>query len=146
MTPASQAYFDTSVLVKRYVEEAGSSDAAPLFRRFHVVSSALAPLELLSALFRRRAAGELAPSHVMSTLTRIRSERGSWRLIQIDTLVLGRAEALVRDHTLRTLDAIHVASALVYGDALGVRLPFVTADARQRDAAGRLALDVVRVG
>ena len=103
-------------------------------------------MEMLSALFRRRAAGELIPSHVMSTLTRIQSERGRWRLIQIDTLVLGRAEALVRDHTLRTLDAIHVASALVYGDALGVRLPFMTADERQRDAAARLALDVVRVG
>jgi len=34
LTPASQAYFDTSVLVKRYVEEAGSSDAAPLFGGF----------------------------------------------------------------------------------------------------------------
>jgi predicted nucleic acid-binding protein len=144
--PAPQAYFDTSVLVKRYVEEAGSIDAAPLFRQFQVVSSALATVEILSALFRRRAAGELTPSHVTSTLTRIQSERVSWRLIQIDTLVLGRAEALVRDHTLRTLDAIHVASALVYGDALGVRLPFVTADERQRDAATRLALDVVRVG
>jgi predicted nucleic acid-binding protein len=144
--PAPQAYFDTSVLVKRYVEEAGSIEAAALFRQFHVVSSALARVELLSALFRRLTAGELTLSHVMSTLTRIQSERGSWRLIQIDALVLGRAEALVRDHTLRTLDAIHVASALVYGDALGVQLPFVTADERQRAAAGRLALDVVSVG
>jgi len=103
-------------------------------------------VEILSALFRRRAVGELTPSNVTSTLTPIQSERGSWRLIQIDTLVLGRAEALMRDHILRTLDAIHVASALVYGDALGVQLPFVTADERQRDAAARLALDVVRVG
>jgi len=55
-------------------------------------------------------------------------------------------EVILTEHTLRTLDAIHVASALVYGDALGVRLPFVTADERQRDAAERLALDVVRVG
>ena len=86
--PAPQAYFDTSVLMKRYVEEAGSIDAAPLFRQFQVVSSTLAPVEMLSALFRRRAAGELIPSHVMSTLTRIQSERGRWRLIQIDTLAL----------------------------------------------------------
>ena len=48
--PAPQAYFDTSVLMKRYVEEAGSIDAAPLFRQFQVVSSTLAPVEMLSAL------------------------------------------------------------------------------------------------
>lgn len=146
MPPREEAYFDTSVLVKQYVEEAGSVSARRLFLRFQVVSSALTPVEMMSALARRRAAREIPPPHVERALTQIRVERGHWRLILIDTLVLGRAEALVRDHTLRTLDAIHIASALVYGDALGVRLPFVTADERQRDAAARLVLDVVRVG
>lgn len=146
MPPRAEAYFDTSVLVKQYVEETGSASARRLFLRFQVVSSALTPVEMMSALARRRASRELPPPHVERALTQIRVERGHWRLIQIDTLVLGRAEALVRDHTLRTLDAIHIASALVYGDALGVPLPFVTADERQRDAAARLDLDVVRVG
>jgi predicted nucleic acid-binding protein len=146
MPSREEAYFDTSVLVKQYVEEAGSAGARRLFLRFQVVSSALTPVEMMSALARRRAARETPPSHVERALTQIRVEQGHWRLIQIDSLVLGRAEALVRDHALRTLDAIHVASALVYGDALGVRLPFVTADERQRDVAARLALDVMRVG
>ena len=49
-----RAYFDTSVLVKRYVREDGSMYARALMRRHRVVSSAVAPLELLSALTRRR--------------------------------------------------------------------------------------------
>jgi len=146
MPPREEAYFDTSVLVKQYVEEAGSVSARRLFLRFQVVSSVLTPVEMMSALTRRRAAGETPASHLERALTQVHVERGHWRLIRIDPLVLGRAEALVRDHTLRTLDAIHVASALVYGDALGVRVPFVTADERQRDAAARLALDVIGVG
>jgi predicted nucleic acid-binding protein len=60
--------------------------------------------------------------------------------------VLSRAEALVSGSSLRTLDAIHVASALLY--QRGSRRPFllVTADARQRDAARQLVLTVTWVG
>ena len=59
MPPREEAYFDTSVLVKQYVEEAGSVSARRLFLRFQVVSSALTPVEMMSALARRRAAGDV---------------------------------------------------------------------------------------
>ena len=47
------AYFDPSVLVKRYVKEAGSSATRRLLQRFRFLSSAVAPVEALSALSRR---------------------------------------------------------------------------------------------
>ncbi|MGH7387624.1 MAG: type II toxin-antitoxin system VapC family toxin, partial [Candidatus Methylomirabilales bacterium] len=53
------AYFDTSVLVKRYVREPGSRRARVLLRRYRFLSSAIAPLEVISALVRRQSAGEL---------------------------------------------------------------------------------------
>ncbi len=44
-----RSYFDTSVLVKRYVDEDGSTRARAGLRRYRVVTSSIAPLEALSA-------------------------------------------------------------------------------------------------
>ena len=140
------AYFDTSLLVKRYVMERGSSRARTLLRRHRFLSSAIAPVEMLSALCRRRATGELDRRDFGAILSRIQKDRGYWELVEVSPLVLGRAEDLLREVALRTLDAIHVASALTFQTISGIPIPFITSDARQRDAAGQLGVEVVWVG
>jgi uncharacterized protein len=140
------AYFDTSLLVKRYVMERGSSRARTLLRRHRFLSSAIAPVEMLSALCRRRATGELDQRDFAAILSRIQKDRGYWELVEVSPLVLGRAEDLLREVALRTLDAIHVASALTFQTISGIPIPFITSDARQRDAAGQLGVEVVWVG
>jgi hypothetical protein len=45
----------------------------------------------------------------------------------------------------RTLDALHIASALTFQDASGLTIPFITGDATQSDAAQYLALTVIWV-
>jgi predicted nucleic acid-binding protein len=144
--PPAWAYFDTSVLVKRYVIEQGSSRARMLLRRHRFLSSAIAPVEIISALCRRHATGELSQRDFAAILSRIRKDRAYWELVEVSPLVLGRAEDLVQEAALRTLDAIHVASALAFQTLSGVSVPLITGDARQRDAAGQLGLDVVWVG
>ena len=44
------AYFDTSAVVKRYVLEPGSLQVRRLLRQHDFLSSAITPLEILSAL------------------------------------------------------------------------------------------------
>src|SRR5438445_513823 len=53
---APAAYFDTSVLLKRYVREIGTDRAIGLMRKHPIITAAIAPLEMRSAL-RRVAAG-----------------------------------------------------------------------------------------
>lgn len=144
--PAPWAYFDTSVLVKRYVREQGSPRARVLLRRYRFLSSAVVPVEVMSALRRRRASGELSQQNFAAILTRIREDRAYWQLVEVSPLVLAQAEELVQRAPVTTLDAIHVASALAFQTASGIRIPFITGDTRQQDAAGRAALDVVWVG
>ena len=55
------------------------------------------------------------------------------------------AEVLVQKTGLRTLNALHVASALTFQAASGLTIPFVTADVRQREAAGMFALNLMWV-
>jgi hypothetical protein len=62
-------------------------------------------------------------------------------------LVLNRAEEIIQGTVpMRALDAVHVASLTAFQAAAGIRIPFVTGDGRQRDAATFLGLDVIWIG
>ena len=143
MTATRLAYFDTSVLVKRYVKERGSTATGKLLQRYRFLSSAIAPVEVLSALSRRRTAGELTQRDFLAIKSRLHKDRAYWELVEVGPIVLSQAEELVQRAGLRTLDALHVASALTFQAASGLTIPFVTADARQRGAAESLALNLI---
>lgn len=141
------AYFDTSALVKRYVDEPGRREVQALLRRHDCVTSAILPIELRSALRRRVAERSLDPSRVDDILERVAADRAYWTVVELGAEVLSGAEALVAVHPLRTLDAIHVASARLFASRLSMTdVMFVSADRRQTDAAGAIGLMTRRVG
>ena len=143
--PAAWAYFDTSVLVKRYLHEEGARLARDLLRRYRFLSSSIAPVEALSAFSRRKAAGELSERSFDSIVSRMSADREHWELIEISAPILERAEEVIRRAGVRTLDAIHIASALAFRESSGLRVPFVTADERQREAAQQMEFMVTWV-
>ena len=145
MTASRWAYFDTSVLVKRYVKEHGSTTARRLLQRYRFLSSAVAPVEALSALSRRQTSGEVTHRDFLAIRSRLHKDRAYWELVEVGAIVLSQAEELVQKTGLRTLDALHVASALTFQASSGLTIPFVTADIRQRDAADTLALNLIWV-
>ena len=141
------AYFDTSALVKRYVTERGSFQVRTFLRRHDLLSSAVAPVEVLSALCRLRQSGDLSEENFTAVLRRVQRDRIQWELVEVGAAVLSRAEEIVQGSVaVRALDAIHLASLVTFQTASGIRIPFVTGDARQRDAAIYLGLDAVWVG
>jgi len=144
--PPSRGYFDSSALVKRYVMESGSQHVHRLVQEYDVLSSAIAPVEVLSALYRRRATGDLAEQNFNAILSRLQGDRGYWELVEVSSLVLDRAEELIQRIEIKTLDALHVASLMTIQAALGIRIPFITGDRLQRDVAWQLGLDVLWVG
>lgn len=141
----SLAYFDTSVLVKNYVQEAGSARARALLRAYSFLSSAITPVELISALMRKHYTGELDREDLRRILARIRDDRPYWKVLDVSASVLSQGEEIVQKTRIRTLDAIHLASLAVFRSASGSVSAFITADGRQRDAAIHLGLDVVWV-
>ncbi|HSB71181.1 MAG TPA: type II toxin-antitoxin system VapC family toxin [Candidatus Methylomirabilis sp.] len=141
--PGAWAYFDTSAVVKRYIREPGSQRLRALLRRYRVLSSAVMPVEAVSAFSRRHASGELTARDFQAIIARLEKDRAHWDLVEVTSEVLSRAEDLVRRTSLRALDAVHVASVLTVERAAGLRFAFVTADAVQRDAAAGLSLELV---
>ena len=140
------AYFDTSVVVRRYVLEPSSTMARTFLRRYRCLSSAILPVEVVSALARRRAAGDLVTADLALIASRLAEDRRRWELVPVTGPLLALAENLIHRHLLRTLDAIHLAAALTFRDTSGLRVPFVTADARQREAAQPAGLPILWAG
>ena len=135
------AYFDTSALVKRYVDEPGRREVQQLLRRHDCVTSAILPVELRSALRRRVTERTLDSPRVSEILKRVATDRAYWTVIEVGTEALRGAEALVSVHPLRTLDAIHVASAQLFAARLSaIDLIFVSADKRQTEVASAIGL------
>lgn len=141
------AYFDTSALVKRYVDEPGRREVLRLLRRYDFVTSAVLPVEIRSAVRRRANDGTLDPSRVPAILKRVAADRAYWTLIEVGTDVLAAAEMLVATHPLRALDAIHVASARLFAARLTAPpVIFVSADTRQTEAAAAVGMAVRHIG
>ena len=124
-------YLDSSALVKLVVVEPESRALVEQLERWpQRVSSALALTELPRALER---AGLGAAAH-----RRAREVLGRIALVDVDRRILATA-ATIAPSTLRTLDAIHLATALAVREDLGA---VVTYDRRLRAAAERAHLEV----
>ena len=125
-------YLDSSALVKLVVTEPESMALAELLRaRPDRVSSALALTEVPRAL-RRAGFGIRERRRAREVLARV-------ALVDADRRILAAAAAL-DPPALRTLDAIHLATALAVRDDLAA---LVTYDRRLRTAAERVHLDVL---
>ena len=130
-TSADVVYLDTSALVKLLVEEADTAALRRSLRSFgRRVSSALLKVELLRTVKR---------AGVPRLLVTARRQLAHINLIATDDDLLERAAA-IEPATLRSLDAIHLASAMSLGAELGA---LMTYDDRMGAAATALGLPVL---
>lgn len=122
-------YLDSSAIVKLALREPESGALRRFIRQAPTLtSSALARTEVVRAV---RALGPQAVRRARAVLTRV-------SLIRVDEVVL-EAAALLDPLSLRTLDAIHVATALGFAADLDA---VVTYDARMGAAAEVLGLPI----
>ncbi len=127
MTAAT--YLDSSAIVKLAVEEPESQVLRRyLRRRSPIVSSALARTEVLRALLLESEAG----------VARGRAVLGRIDLIRVNDRILDAAGVLLPTE-LRSLDAIHLASAQLLGSDLG---QLVAYDERMLSTARELGIAV----
>ena len=119
------AYVDSSVLLRLAL---GQSNALPDWRQIdRGVSSALISTESLRTLDRLRIRAGLVDAVIARRRATILNLIDSLELIEIDSVVLDRA-AQPMPTELGTLDAIHLASALLWRDAMGIDPVMATHD------------------
>lgn len=130
MSAERATYLDSSALVKLAVEEPESAELRRYLRRRRpLVSSSLARAEVTRALL---PLGETALRRGADVLNAL-------ELVRINDRILVAA-GILRPHELRTLDAIHLATASSLGNDLA---RIVTYDERMTDSARTLGLACV---
>jgi predicted nucleic acid-binding protein len=126
-------YLDASALVKLATVEAESVRLRSHLDRYAArVTSRLSRVEVLRALLRRVPASDAATDAVNTMFDGL-------LIVELDESVVAVAAGL-EPPALRSLDAIHLASALAMGDELDA---LVTYDRRLADAARGVGLTVV---
>ncbi len=136
-------YCDSSVLIKRYIPERGSAwvDALVVSTNGNQLFVAqITQAEIVSGLARLRREGVLTDYAVKLARRSVDHHAGrEYRVIDLSTRIVQRAEDLLLAHLLRAYDAIQLASALDMADRLaaaGRAAPvFVSADRRLLTAA-----------
>jgi predicted nucleic acid-binding protein len=139
------AYFDTSTYLKLYVKESGSDKALKAAKASHLLSSAVLSVECLSALARRRQAGDMDAKAFNKILKNVKAGLDSVETVRVTDDVLGMAEEITVRSVARAMDAIHISSALIFRNGTGIELTFVTSDKKQHDAAVREGLKTLFV-
>ena len=128
----SQLYLDSAALVKLVAREPETPALRKLLaRRPEVASSALARVEVLRAV-RRAGLGERRLDQAQAVLSRV-------VLVAVDGPILDAAASL-DPQELRTLDAIHLATALALQPELEALVGY---DARMNAAAEKVGLAVL---
>ena len=146
-------YFDTSALVKLYVEEHGSDVVLRLtsdLNRNQLAILDLTLLECRSMVRRRERERDISREDAERILDLVEDHGTSLYLVQPTTMeVLQEARRVLDVHPVRTLDALQLAGCLSIRDSIPPPITFVCADTRLCEAAaleGIITLNPLEVG
>lgn len=139
-------YLDTSALIKRFVQEPGSDVVAELLESDAPVATAkIAFAEVYSGLTRRFRGGDLSGRAYALVCRQFERDWPGYLRVDLHDDILISARDLIRRHSLRAFDAIHLASALSLRRALGEEVTFAASDERLVRAASTERLATLNV-
>jgi predicted nucleic acid-binding protein len=131
-------FFDSSAFVKRFVAEKGSDEVETLCLNASVISlSSICFPEIISTMNRRLREKSITRKNYRLIKNRMIEEFEDIEIINIVPEVISKSVSLLEKNNLRTLDALHIASAIAWKCDL-----FVSADKRQIMAAKKSGLKV----
>ena len=135
-------YLDTSALVKLFVAEPGSAEVKRRCRQASVVvTSRVAYPEARAAFARRCRDGSLSPHESRRAASDLDRDFARFVVAELTGSVVHLAGELAERHALRGFDAIHLASAVEFGQMVGTPPRFLCFDDRLASAAAAERLD-----
>lgn len=136
-----KCFFDSSAFAKRYILEKDSPVVVSKCKEAsEIVISAVCVIEVVSALS-RLLREKLIDRALQAQIKRsLMEEAGRVSVVAVNEDVISRAMEVVEAHAVRSLDAIHLSSALLARPDL-----FISADKRQCEAGRKLGLKVIEL-
>jgi predicted nucleic acid-binding protein len=136
-------YLDASALVKEFVEERGADEVIAVVARATMIGTALiSRAEVAAALGKAVRMGVVAREEGFANLQAFRDEWFDLVRLDITDELVARADEYAWQFGLRGYDAVHLAAASSWQDALGQRVTLVTFDKPLWEAAKQVGLAV----
>jgi predicted nucleic acid-binding protein len=136
-----KVFFDTSALVKRYIEESGSEKVIEVCKQADLlVISIICLPEMISTLNRLVREGALPAGDYQRTKNLILEDLEDVEICNLTPDVISRAMGCLESHPLRAMDALHLGCALAVNPDL-----FISSDQRQIEASRSEGLNVIEV-
>ncbi len=136
-----KAFFDSSGLAKRYIEEPGSSRVQEILEEATSLGlSAICIPEIVSALCRRKREGSVSHKQYQEAKASLLNEAADSFVVNLTQEILLGTIALLEKSTLRAMDAIHIACAMEWNADL-----FVSSHEKQLLAAKKAGLKITQV-
>jgi predicted nucleic acid-binding protein len=133
-------YFDSSALVKRYVDEPQGEEVARLLADAIPATSRLSEVEITSAILRRWRQGDLSADERDRALAALRQDLMAMNVVELAPEVSALATKLLERHDLRAGDAVQLASSAYLQKKVGRKIELVAFDRRLVEAAAREGL------
>ncbi len=141
------AYVDSSVLVKHYVEsESDSFRASNYITSYKLYASVIIQVEVLSAMARKYQLKEITKEDVKKIRDIFLADCQRIGFIEVSDEVIKEAQGLVFKTAIKTLDALHLSSAIVLRRIMENSFPLITADRKLSTVANGEGFDVIEVG
>jgi predicted nucleic acid-binding protein len=122
-------YLDASALVKRYIAENESEQVNSWIENAEVVvTGIISRVEVAAAIARAKRMKMITSGETDAALRLFRSEWESFNRLPITENTVMRGDILAGEHNLRAYDATHLASALIWQEALGLPVTLATFD------------------
>ena len=143
-------YLDTSALVKRYVQETGSSwisTATNASAQNVLYILRVTAVEMIAAITRKARMGDISPTNAATAITNFRADlSASFSVVEITPALAQDAMRLAERHALRAYDALQLGGAVQINTervTAGLILPtFISADVNLNRAARAEGLSV----
>ncbi len=135
-------YAESSAVLSWLLGEPDGADVARHLREAtRIVASEITVLECHRVLVRAVTQSELSEAKASKLRAMLERAQAHWTLFQVSEAVLSRARRPFPVEPIRTLDALHLATALTAREALG-DLALLTRDDRVRRAGHALGFDL----
>ena len=108
-------YFDTSALIKLYIDETGSDWVQTIYDKQSekIIFAKIGIVETAAALTRRERMNEITPELQKSLYSKMLEDANNrFQVIAVADEIIYSAAALTQRHPLRGYDAVHLAAAL----------------------------------
>ena len=136
-------YLDTSALAKKYIGEAQSANVIALLQAAELIGACLLTrVELPAAVAKAVRMNWLSAADGEKAVKAFRAEWPSLLALQVTESLAARADSLAWQHGLRAYDAVHLAAAFMWQEALGEPVTVATFDKQLWQAAGAVGLIV----